>query len=79
MVRNGQWGETDHPFFLEKLWIKFVSDITCTGTVLPAMVCHISSLPVQVILLSARRSCFHCKTQSFATSGSSFLTNLHIA
>ena len=51
MVRNGQWGETDHPFFLEKLWIKFVSDITCTGTVLPAMVCHTSSLPVQVILL----------------------------
>ena len=59
--------------------INFVSDITCTGTVLPAMVCHISSLPVQVILLSARRSCFHCKNQSFATSGSSFLTNLHIA
>ena len=48
MVRNGQWGETDHPFFLEKLWIKLVSDITCTGTVLPVMVCHTSSLPVQL-------------------------------
>ena len=49
MVRNGQWGETDHPFFLEKLWMKFVNDITCTGTVLPVVACHTSSIPVQDI------------------------------
>ena len=81
MVRNGQWGETDHPLFLEKLWMKCVGDTTCTDTVLPVVACHTSSLPVQVILLSARRSesCVHGQTQSFVTSGSSFLTILHFA
>ena len=50
-MRNGQWGETDHPLFLENLWMKCVGDTTCTDTVLPVVACHTSSLPVQVILL----------------------------
>ena len=82
IICRGEWREMNSgekrttPFFLEKLWMKFVSDITCTGTVLPVVACHTSSLPVQVILLSTRCSCFHCKTQYFVTSGSCFLTNL---
>ena len=55
-------GETDPLFYLGKLWMKFFCNVTCrsTGTVLPVVACHTSSLPVQVFLLSARYSCFHC-------------------